>query len=122
MNPYDVLGVPRDADTAAIRKAYRRKAKTAHPDGGGNAEAFAALERAVHILTDQQKRLTYDRTARRRRRQAVGRDGDILHPGRALRGGLRTYRQRLTRWHGRCAYAARQSADSQRARRSLQIL
>jgi molecular chaperone DnaJ len=28
---YDALGVPKDADKAAIRKAYRRKAKAAHP-------------------------------------------------------------------------------------------
>jgi curved DNA-binding protein CbpA len=64
MNPYDVLGIPRDASTADVRKAYRRKAKTAHPDAGGTAQAFAELERAAQILTDPQKRLTYDETGR----------------------------------------------------------
>lgn len=64
MNPYEVLGVPRDASTADIRKAYRRKAKTAHPDGGGSAEAFAEVERAMQVLTDPQKRLTFDQTGK----------------------------------------------------------
>lgn len=37
MSHYDTLDVPKDADAAAIKRAYRRKAKEAHPDrsGGG---------------------------------------------------------------------------------------
>ncbi len=41
IDPYELLGVARDADEAAIKAAYRKVAKTAHPDAGGDAEAFA---------------------------------------------------------------------------------
>lgn len=50
---YDVLGVPADADEATIRKAYRRAAKKAHPDGGGTSEDFEKISRALRVLTDQ---------------------------------------------------------------------
>lgn len=59
---YDVLGVPADADAATIRKAYRRAAKKAHPDAGGNAEDFEKISRALRVLTDQRSRKEYDRT------------------------------------------------------------
>lgn len=42
----DVLGVARTATPAQIEAAYRERAKTAHPDTGGSAEAMAALTRA----------------------------------------------------------------------------
>ena len=41
-----VLGVAVDADVAAIETAYRRRARTAHPDGGGSHEAMARLNAA----------------------------------------------------------------------------
>jgi curved DNA-binding protein CbpA len=61
-NLYDVLGVPRDADKDAIRKAYRAKAKTAHPDAGGSAEAFALLCLASDVLGSDRRRARYDET------------------------------------------------------------
>jgi curved DNA-binding protein CbpA len=61
-NLYDVLGVPRDADKAAIRKAYRAKAKSAHPDAGGSAEAFALLCLASDVLSSDRRRTRYDET------------------------------------------------------------
>jgi curved DNA-binding protein CbpA len=61
-DPYKVLGVPRDADTPTVRKAYRRMAKTTHPDAGGDCEAFQQAARAVAILDDPAKRERYDRT------------------------------------------------------------
>jgi curved DNA-binding protein CbpA len=57
---YAVLGVPRDADRAAIRHAYRDLAHTAHPDGGGTPEAFARIKLAHDILTDDVRRKRYD--------------------------------------------------------------
>lgn len=61
-NLYDVLGVPRDADKAAIRKAYRTKAKSAHPDAGGAADAFALLCLANEVLCSDRRRARYDET------------------------------------------------------------
>lgn len=59
---YAALGVPRDADRAAIRRAYRDKAHTAHPDAGGTPEAFAEIKLAHDILTDDVRRKHYDET------------------------------------------------------------
>src|ERR1035438_2640985 len=59
---YAILGVPRDADRAAIRRAYREMAHTAHPDAGGSPEAFARIKMAHDILTDEARRQRYDET------------------------------------------------------------
>lgn len=42
---YDTLGVPRDADAQAIKKAYRKASSAAHPDKGGSDEAQQAVNR-----------------------------------------------------------------------------
>lgn len=64
LNPYEELGVDRDATAAEARKAYRRKAKKAHPDAGGTPETFARLSTALAVITDPRKRQTYDETGR----------------------------------------------------------
>lgn len=62
---YDVLGVSRDADEAAIKKAFRRKAVELHPDKNpDDPEAgakFKELNEAYAVLSDQSKRTQYDR-------------------------------------------------------------
>src|SRR4051812_16680758 len=62
---YDLLGVPRGADDATIKAAYRRLAKEHHPDrknGCKEAEAhFKAINEAYDVLKDPQKRAAYDR-------------------------------------------------------------
>lgn len=62
---YELLGVPRGADEAAIKSAYRRLAKECHPDrhnGCANQEArFKAINEAYDVLKDPQKRAAYDR-------------------------------------------------------------
>jgi len=64
---YEVLGVARDADEAAIKKAYRKLALTWHPDrhaGDGQAEAeakFKSISEAYEVLSDAEKRAKYDR-------------------------------------------------------------
>jgi curved DNA-binding protein CbpA len=59
---YETLGVDRSADDAAIRAAFRRASKRAHPDGGGSPEAFAKIARAKSVLLDPKRRRTYDTT------------------------------------------------------------
>lgn len=64
-NPYELLGVARDADETEIRSAFRRLAAQHHPDrnpGDPSAQQrFADLNAAYQILGDPQKRAAYDR-------------------------------------------------------------
>ena len=61
---YEVLGVSRDADDAAIKKAYRALAKKYHPDmNPGDKEAekkFKEASEAYAVLSDAEKRRQYD--------------------------------------------------------------
>lgn len=59
---YETLGVPRDATRDAVRRAFRSRARRAHPDAGGSTEAFGALCRARDVLGDDERRERYDRT------------------------------------------------------------
>jgi molecular chaperone DnaJ len=62
---YDLLGVARDADDAALKSAFRKKAVQWHPDknpGDAGAEAkFKEINEAYGVLSDAQKRAAYDR-------------------------------------------------------------
>lgn len=64
LDPYAQLGVPRDADDLAIRQAYRRRAKTDHPDMGGDESEWRATSTALAVLTDAKRRRTFDETGR----------------------------------------------------------
>ena len=59
---YQILGVRRAASQEEIQRAYRRKAKTSHPDGGGSVKAFSELSTAYTVLTDPNRRIRYDST------------------------------------------------------------
>jgi molecular chaperone DnaJ len=62
---YDVLGVPRDADEATIKKAFRRLARELHPDVNRHdpqaEEKFKEAAEAYEVLSDPDRRATYDR-------------------------------------------------------------
>ena len=64
-DPYEVLGVQKGANAAAIKSAYRKLAKKHHPDANkGDAKAadrFAELNSAHEILGDEDKRKQFDR-------------------------------------------------------------
>ncbi len=61
---YQVLGVDKDADAAAIKKAYRKLARANHPDSHpGNKAAedrFKAIAEAYDVVGDPEKRKQYD--------------------------------------------------------------
>lgn len=65
---YASLGVPKDADAAAIKKAYRKLARDLHPDKNpGNAEAearFKEVSEAYDVLSDPKRRAEYDEARR----------------------------------------------------------
>jgi molecular chaperone DnaJ len=64
-DPYEVLGVRRDATPDDIKSAFRKLAAQHHPDRNpddpGAHERFKKINAAYQILSDPQKRATYDR-------------------------------------------------------------
>ena len=64
-DPYEVLGVSRDAGEAEIKKTFRRLARELHPDVNRHdpeaEEKFKEAAEAYEILSDAERRATYDR-------------------------------------------------------------
>ena len=62
-DPYEILGVPRDADGDTIKRAYRRLARQLHPDVNpdpATQERFKDVSRAYEVLSDPEKRRMFD--------------------------------------------------------------
>ncbi len=74
---YEVLGVDRGADDAAVKKAFRKLARELHPDVNpddpGAADRFREAAEAYEVLSDDQTRARYDRFGH------AGVDGASLH-------------------------------------------
>src|SRR6476646_12014941 len=64
-DPYEILGVGRDADETTIKKAFRKLARELHPDVNRHdpdaEEKFKEAAEAYEILNDAERRATYDR-------------------------------------------------------------
>jgi DnaJ-class molecular chaperone len=84
-DPYEVLGVNRNADDETIKKSYRRLARQYHPDrnpGDKTAETkFKEVQEAYDILGDKQKRQQYDQFG-------FAGDGAGGFPGGGFAGGF----------------------------------
>jgi molecular chaperone DnaJ len=61
---YELLGVPRDADDTAIKRAFRRLARELHPDVSNEPETeirFREVTEAYEVLSNSERRALYDR-------------------------------------------------------------
>ncbi|CAN7986790.1 unnamed protein product [Ixodes hexagonus] len=64
VNPYETLGVPRSADAAEIKRAYKRLVKEWHPDKNKDpaaSEKFIEVTKAYELLTDPERKENFDR-------------------------------------------------------------
>ena len=88
---YDLLGVPKTASDAEIKKAYRKKALKEHPDKGGDPDKFKEVTAAYEILSDREKRQLYDDHGEEAAKQGRPQGGDIFSQmfGGGMGGGHR---------------------------------
>ena len=78
---YEILGVQKGCDEAALKSAFRKLAMEHHPDrNGGSAEAtarFKEINEAYSVLSDAKKRAAYDRFGHAGLNGAAGGGGDF---------------------------------------------
>jgi molecular chaperone DnaJ len=83
---YKILGVPKDAPAADIKKAYRKLARQYHPDANkGDAaseEKFKEISEAYDVLSDDKRRKEYDDS------RSVFGNGGFRGPGTGAPGGF----------------------------------
>ena len=61
---YQILGIPHEASSDEIKKAYYKLAHKHHPDKGGDEKKFKEINEAYQVLSDKEKRSQYDRFGR----------------------------------------------------------
>jgi curved DNA-binding protein len=86
---YEVLGLSRDADESEIQRAYRKLARTLHPDvnkNPGAEEGFKELSEAYDVLSDPDQRKRYDAFGEDFRRVGADVDPDAYRRSRAYAG------------------------------------
>lgn len=72
---YTVLGVEKDATASQIKKAYHLKARTEHPDKGGDEQKFKEISEAYGVLSDGKKRDVYDKRGEDALKEGAGGGG-----------------------------------------------
>lgn len=78
---FAVLGLGPDADEAAVRRAFRTRARDTHPDRGGDAAAFLRVNQAYEALRTPEGRALAARAVReQRRRDPTARRGSDADP------------------------------------------
>lgn len=80
---YEILGVERSADEAALKSSFRKLAMEHHPDRNGGCEEaagrFKEINEAYSVLSDPQKRAAYDRFGHAGVNGAAGGGGAQFH-------------------------------------------
>ena len=119
LDPYEILGVARDADGETIKKAYRKLARQLHPDVNpdpATQERFKEVSAAYEVLADPEKRRMYDLGG-----DPFGRGGggagagagfsftDIMDAFFGGQGGQRGPRPAPASWPGRARPARRRA-------------
>lgn len=61
IDPYEILGVARDATDEEIKAAGKKHARDHHPDAGGDPDEFVQGRKALIVLSDHAKRAKFDR-------------------------------------------------------------
>lgn len=75
MSYYDILGVSKSATQEEIKKAFRKKAIEHHPDKGGDETKFKEISEAYDVLSDESKRVDYDRYGKNNANNPFSRGG-----------------------------------------------
>lgn len=91
---YEILGLSKSASEAEVKSAYRKLARTHHPDvdkSVGAAEKFKEISEAYQILADPQKKKTYDQFGHSAFEPGSGFGGANPFSGGNPFGGFRTY-------------------------------
>src|ERR1044071_2501595 len=96
-DPYQVLGVQRNASAADVKSAFRKLAKKLHPDANKHdpkaASRFAEINAAYEILGDGKKRKAFDNGEidAEGKPRFRGFEGFGAQPGGGQRGGFETF-------------------------------
>lgn len=79
---YETLGIGKDASPDEIKKAFRRLASQHHPDKGGDTKKFQEIQAAYDVLSDPNKKASYDNPA-----PSFG-DGGFFYQGNQMPPGF----------------------------------